>query len=147
MKIEHAWARVIVIIITSSFLNNWKWENLDEKQDMQQWKHCSNALKLFKVRLRLCVFIRKFLAATKKLKTNYTFFVKPTCFLLIQEAIRSMTNFWLLQNWLYQTRTDILQTFSTIKLIPEAYLEVSRTSAIKIFVIFPKKRKKKLHRR
>ena len=28
-----------------------------------------------------CVFIPKFLAATKKMKTNYTFFVKPTCFL------------------------------------------------------------------
>ena len=40
-----------------------------------------------------CVFIRKFAAATKNLKTNYAFFVKSTCFLLIQETRRSMTNF------------------------------------------------------
>ena len=32
-------------------------------------------------------------AATKNQRTNYTFFVKPTCFLLIQETRRSMTNF------------------------------------------------------
>ena len=38
------------------------------------------------------VFIRKFVAATKNLKTNYTFFVKAICLLLIQET-RSMTNF------------------------------------------------------
>ena len=40
-----------------------------------------------------CAFIRKFAAATKNLKTNYTFFVKPTRFFIIQEAQKSMTNF------------------------------------------------------
>ena len=40
-----------------------------------------------------CVFTRKFAAATKNLKTNYTFFDKPTCFLLIHETRRSMANF------------------------------------------------------
>ena len=35
--------------------------------------------------LGLLCFIRKFAAAPKNLKTNYTFFVKPTCFLSIQE--------------------------------------------------------------
>ena len=39
-----------------------------------------------------CLFIQKFAAATKNLKTNYTFFVKPTCLSLIQETRRSMTN-------------------------------------------------------
>ena len=32
-------------------------------------------------------------AAMENLKTNYTFFVKPTSFLLFQGAKRSMTNF------------------------------------------------------
>ena len=47
MKIEHAWACFIAIIITFSFLNNWKWEKLDENGNMQP-NHYSNALKLFK---------------------------------------------------------------------------------------------------
>ena len=37
------------------------------------------------IRLGLCAFIRKFVAVTKNLKTNYTYFIKLTCFLLIQE--------------------------------------------------------------
>ena len=48
-------------------------------------EHCSFEL--------ICVFISKFAAATKNLKTNYTFFVKPTRFFIIQEAQISMTNF------------------------------------------------------
>ena len=48
MKIEHAWACFIAIIIKFSFLNNWKSEKLDEKYNMQR-NHYSNALKLFKV--------------------------------------------------------------------------------------------------
>ena len=40
-----------------------------------------------------CVFIRKLAAASKNLKRNYTFFVKPTCCLLITETRISMTNF------------------------------------------------------
>ena len=64
---------------------------LNEKQNIQ-WKHYSNALKLFTIqpkiiiRFGLRIFIRKFVAATKNLKTNYTFFVKPTCLLLIKET-------------------------------------------------------------
>ena len=37
-----------IAIITSSFLNNWKWETLNEKHNMK-WNHYSNALKLFNV--------------------------------------------------------------------------------------------------
>ena len=76
-----------------------------------QLKHYRNALKLFEVYnttqdsyslWSYCVFTRKFAAAIKNLKTNYTFFVKETCFLLIQEIRKSMTNFWLWQSWLWQ---------------------------------------------
>ena len=44
---------------------------------------------------------------------------------------KSMTNFW---RWLwpYQINVDILQTFSTLKPILEAYLEPSRTLTIKL---------------
>ena len=50
------------------------------------------------IRFRLTVFLFKSLnvfnlsAATKNLRTNYIFFVKPTCLLLIQEK-KAMTNF------------------------------------------------------
>ena len=89
-----------------SFLNNWKWEMLHEKQ--YAMKTYSNALKLFQslqYNIRplsysiwsYCVFVRKFVAATKILNytlhlTNYTFFVKPTCSLPTQETRRWMTN-------------------------------------------------------
>ena len=48
MKIEHAWACFIAIIITFSFLDNWEWETLDKKQNMR-WNHYSNALIFLKV--------------------------------------------------------------------------------------------------
>ena len=100
------------------------------------WKVCLQTLR----NNGLCVFNQGFVAATKNLKANYTFFVKPTCFLLVQESRRSIQNFWL---WLCKTSIDILQTFSTVKVIPDKYLESKRTSAITFFVIFSKK----LHRR
>ena len=34
------------------------------------------------IRLGLCVFIRKFVVATKNLETNYTFIIKPICFFI-----------------------------------------------------------------
>ena len=37
-----------------------------------------------------CVFIGKFAAATKNLKPNYTFFVKPASILLIRETRRQI---------------------------------------------------------
>ena len=40
---------------------------------------------------------------------------------------------------LYKTSIDILQTFFTIKLIPEEYLETRGTSKIKFFCDFLKK--------
>ena len=141
MKIEHAWACFIAIIITYSLLNNWKLKKLDEKKNMQR-NHYSNALNCSKftiqhktiIRLGLCVFIRKFVVATKYLETNYTF-VKPICFLLIHKNKKINDKFFD-KVWLYKTSTDILQTFSTIKLISEAHLETSGTFTIKSFCDF-----------
>ena len=56
-----------------------------------------------------CVFIRKFAAAPKNLKTNNTFLVKPTCFLLIQEknindkflTLTILDKYWHLVNLFY----------------------------------------------
>ena len=58
-----------------------------------------------------CVFIRKFAVATKNLETSYTFFTKPSCFLLIQETRRLMTSFSMTLTkltLLYKTNIDIL---------------------------------------
>ena len=57
-------------------------------------------------------------------------------FLLIQETGRSMTNFLTKLLWLCQTSIDILETISTITLIPEVDLETSGTSRIKFFCDF-----------
>ena len=53
-----------------------------------QWQLYSTKLKFFKGYNKT-----KFAAATKSLKTNYTFFVKPLCFLLIRRTRRSIINF------------------------------------------------------
>ena len=44
--------------------------------------------------MSLLFFYSKVCSSNKKPKKYYTLFVKPTCFLLIQETRRSMTNFW-----------------------------------------------------
>ena len=41
-------------------------------------------------------------------------------------------------DFLYSINIDILQTCSTVELVPEAYLEPSRTSTIKLFCDFHK---------
>ena len=59
-------------------------------------KNCSKFTIHYKTIIRfglIVFFIRKFAAATKNLKTNYSFFNKPACYLLIQKTRRSMTNF------------------------------------------------------
>ena len=61
------------------------------------------------IRLGLCVFIRKFVAATKNLKTNYTCSVKPTCFFI---NLRSKKN-----------NDKPSANISAMKLILEMYLE------------------------
>ena len=43
--------------------------------------------------LALLCFYSKVYNSNKNLKKNLTFFVNPTCFLLIREKRRSMTNF------------------------------------------------------
>ena len=117
MKIVYTWACFIAIIIPFSFLNNWKWEKLDEKQNMQ-WNHYSNSLNFLQ---SLQHSIRPLFALTfvflfeslqqqqKAWKTDYTYFVTPTCFLLIQEIRRSMTIFWLWQSWQILTFCKPLQ--------------------------------------
>ena len=65
------------------------------------------------MRFGLTVFNRKFAAVTKNLKGDYTFFVKPTCLLLIQETRSSMTNFSMTLTKLtltitYKTNIEIL---------------------------------------
>ena len=70
----------------------WKSENVTK-----QLKQCAKIVQSLQCRIKPLfamgfVFIRKFVVVTKNLKTNYTFFVKPTCFLLIQETRRLMTN-------------------------------------------------------
>ena len=91
---------------------------LHEKQ--YAMKTYSSALKLFQslqYNIRplsysiwtYCVFVRKFVTATKILNytlhlTNYTFFVKPTCSLLTQETKRSMTNVSITQTKLTLTK-------------------------------------------
>ena len=59
-----------------------------------QWNHYGNALIYFRDSNKT-----KLAVAKKTSKTNYIFFVKPTCFLLTRRTRRSMTNFW---SWLWQ---------------------------------------------
>ena len=86
--------------------------------------------------LDLLCFYSKVCSSYKNLKPNYMFFVKPTCFFI------NSKNKWHIFQWLcwyllYKTNIDILQTFSTLKCLPEAYLETIGTSIIR-FLIFLK---------
>ena len=76
-------------IITFSFLNNWNIEMLFEKQyALKALYQCAKIFQSLQYNIRplnyslrtYCAFIRKFAATTKNLKTNYIFFIKPTCF-------------------------------------------------------------------
>ena len=63
--------------------------------------------------------------------------VKPTCFLLIRETEGNDKNV-LSRLWPYQINIEILKTLSTLKLIPELYLDPSRTSTVKVYYDFRK---------
>ena len=54
-------------------------------------------------------------AATKNLRTNYIFFVKPACFSLIinSRSKKAMTNFWS-RLWLYHINTQPAITYSKL---------------------------------
>ena len=87
MTIKQCKFRMLYCHYTLSFPNNWKWEMLYEKQNIQ-WKHYITVLKLFKVYSTTqdhyslwdyCIFIPKFTATTKNLETNYTFLVNQEC--------------------------------------------------------------------
>ena len=89
--------------------------------------------------LTLCCFFTWLVSSTKKPdnKLQCLRLSNMFTFELIRETITGSQIFevWL---WLHQTNIDIMQAFSNVKPKPEAYLEPSRTSKMKLFCDFCK---------
>ena len=118
-----------------SLLDNWNWEMLYEKQlSNKSITECAKIIiTKFTIQHKTIDFWQK------DLKTNYTFLNQHVIFINSRNK-KSRINFSMtLTKWPYEANIDILETFSTIKVIPEASLETIRISAINFFVIFSKK--------
>ena len=117
-----------------SLLDNWNWEMLYEKQlSNKSITECAKIIiTKFTIQHKTIDFWQK------DLKTNYTFLNQHVIFINSRNK-KSRINFSMtLTKWPYEANIDILETFSTIKVIPEVLLEHIRTSTIKLSCNFLK---------